>query len=84
MIVSWLKYSLLLGVFTSSGVVLYAIFIGAKSSINWSWAKLGIFVGLLSYGEYLILSSTNIAQAEKTLGILFLGGFFVPTTFLEL
>ena len=71
-----------LGFFTSSTVASYAFIKNPLSRINRSWGALSFFVGLMSIGWGMLIYSNNIPQASFWLKICFLGGFFIPSTFL--
>jgi hypothetical protein len=72
-----------IGFFTSSAVAFLAFVLNPRNPVNRAWARLSFFVGILSIGWGMLIASNNLSQAEFWLKICFLGGFFVPTTFLD-
>jgi len=71
-------------VFTCTVVALYAFVKNPKNKVNITWGILSFFVGLLSFGWGMIIASNNLDQASFWLKITFLGGFFIPSAFLDL
>ncbi|MFC1571305.1 histidine kinase N-terminal 7TM domain-containing protein [Candidatus Margulisiibacteriota bacterium] len=72
-----------LGALTCLSVAFYAIIKNPRSQVNRAWGILSFFVGIMCIGWAMILSSNNLAQAHLGLNICFLGGFFVPSAFLD-
>jgi hypothetical protein len=72
-----------MAVFICTAVALYAFVNNPKNKINITWGILSLFVGLLSFGWGMIIASNDLGQANFWLKITFLGGFFIPSAFLD-
>lgn len=83
MIIQSLIFTAFLGFFTSSAVAIYALIMNPRNHVNRSWARLSLFVGLMSCGWGMIIASHSLPEADLWLKVCFIGGFFVPSAYLD-
>lgn len=69
--------------FTCSAVAFYAFVKNPYSRVNRTWGILSFFVGIMCIGWGMIIASNNLTQANFWLKVCFLGGFFIPSAFLD-